>query len=198
MSKLNYLVKFFSQPSRCLGIPLAILLTLGIDNSQTKPVSSSELQPSAKSQMLVRAEAFGADNAITIRGKLPEVDGVYLYGQSPEPEQIGQEYMVFEVRQGKVIGALYQPYSEFSCFQGTMQSGKLALMVATGPTDTYSDPVTGQDPQRVATANNSSRIGNGYNSMAHPYSVVLQNYYQLASLSASDQQILKNCQNNYH
>ncbi len=197
MSKLNYLVKFFSPPSRYLGIPLTILLTLGIYNSEAKPVSSNELQTSAKSQMLVRAEAFGEDNAITMRGKLPEVDGVYLYSQSPEPEQIGQEYMVFEVRQGKVIGALYQPYSEFSCFQGTMQSGKLALMVATGQTDAYSDPVTGQNPQQVATANNNSQLGNSYK-MAYPYSVVLQNYYQLASLSAIDQQILKNCQNNYH
>ena len=197
MSKVNYLVKFLSPPSRCLEIPLAILLlTVGIYNSEARPVSPNELQTSAKSQMVVRAEAFGEDNATTLRGKLPEVDGVYLYGQSPEPSQIGQEYMVFEVRQGKVIGALYLPYSEFSCFQGTMQSGKLALMVATA--DTSSDPVAGQNPQRVATVNDSSRFGNGYNSMTYPYSVALQNYYQLASLSASDQQILKNCQNNHH
>lgn len=199
MSKVNYLVKFFSLPSRCLEISLAILLlTVGIYNSEARPVSPNELQISAKSQVLARAEAFGEDKAITLRGKLPEVDGVYLYGQSSEPEQIGEEYMVFEVRQGKVTGALYLPYSEFSCFQGTMESGKLALMVATGPTDSYSDPVAGQNPQRVATANDSSRIGNGYNSMAYPYSVALQNYYQLTPLSASAQQILKNCQSNRH
>src|SRR5690348_12209898 len=44
---------------------------------------------------------------------LPE--GVYLYGESPRGEQIGKEYLVFEVRQGKVRGAFYMPASEYSC-----------------------------------------------------------------------------------
>ncbi|MEP0918741.1 hypothetical protein NC981_18075, partial [Leptolyngbya sp. DQ-M1] len=36
--------------------------------------------------------------ATTQKTTLP--DGVYLYGQSAEPDQIGQGYFVFEARQG--------------------------------------------------------------------------------------------------
>ena len=200
MSKLNYLVKFFSQPSRCLGIPLAILLTLGIDNSQTKPVSSSELQPSAKSQMLVRAEAFGADNAITIRGKLPEVDGVYLYGQSPEPQQIGHEYIIIEVNKGKAVGAFYLPNSEFNCFNGTIEAGKLALLLANGPeTEAYPEELgNNTDTQQVVAALGDRSLGeNGSNEITTPYSVALQNYHQLSKVSTSDKQILAACKSNY-
>ena len=54
-------------------------------------------------------------------------DGVYLYGQSSTPEQIGQEYIVFQVQQKQVVGAVYLPQSEFNCFQGELNSTQLSL-----------------------------------------------------------------------
>lgn len=191
---LNCFSKFFSLPRRWSELQLiGLLLTVGIFCiGEAKPVLTKEIHTPA-------AKAFGK-GAVTLRGKLPEVDGVYLYGQSPEPQQLGQEYMVFEVRQGKVRGAFYLPSSEFSCFQGTMQSGKLALMVASGPdADTAPDSFAAdQNSQRVAAAGDESHVGKGYNvSAAYPYSIALQNYYQLATVSASDQQILRTCKNSY-
>ena len=56
-------------------------------------------------------------------------DGIYLYGQSAEPEQIGQAYMVFEARQGKVVGAFYMPRSSFDCFYGDLGSQQMALKI---------------------------------------------------------------------
>jgi hypothetical protein len=52
-------------------------------------------------------------------------DGVYVYGESSQPNEIGKEYIVFETRRGKTIGAFYLPQSEFSCFSGKFESGRL-------------------------------------------------------------------------
>ena len=199
MRVLDYIIQFFSPWHRQLEVPLAgLLLTVGILTGEAKPLLTNKLQTPSTSQVVVRAEAFGKDTGIAPRGKLPQVDGIYLYGQSPEPEQIGQEYMVFEVRQGKVIGAFYLPSSEFSCFYGTLQSGKLALMVANGPAAApYPDSVAGQNSQQVATASDRGHIGNGYEPIAYSYSVALQGYHQLPSVSANDQRILATCKNNY-
>ena len=110
---------------------------------------------------------------------------------------MGQEYMVFEVLQGKVIGAFYLPYSEFSCFYGTLQSGKLAVMVADSPVAAPYPDSADQNSQQVATASNRGHIGNSYESIDYSYSVALQDYHQLRSVSAKDQQILATCKNNY-
>ena len=70
-------------------------------------------------------------------------------------------------------------------------------MVANGPDSApYPDPVAGQNSQQVATASDSSPIGDGYNPIAYPYSVALQDYHQLASVSANDQRILETCKAN--
>lgn len=198
---IKYLTKFFSLPRCCLKVGLTgLLLMTGIFCvGEAKPIPNNELHAQAKSQD-GQTKALGKGTVTPLKGKLPEVDGIYLYGQSPEPQQLGQEYMVFEVRQGKVVGAFYLPSSEFSCFYGNMQSGKLALTVASSPdSDASSDSIAvDQNSQRVATANDNSHIGNNYNSVAYPYSVALQNYYQLATVSASDRQILRTCKNNNH
>lgn len=56
-------------------------------------------------------------------------DGTYLYGQSPERDQLGQGYFVFEVKQGQVMGALYMPHSSFDCASGSFKAQELALTV---------------------------------------------------------------------
>ena len=187
---LDFIIKLFSQWRPHLEVPLAgLLLTAGILTGEAKPL----LQTPSTPQVVVRAEAFGKDTVIAPRGKLPEVDGFYLYSQSPQPEQMGQEYMVFEVRQGKVNGAFYLPYSEFSCFYGTLQSGKLALTIANGADSApLPDLVADQNSQQLATASDRVHIAK----ITYPYSVALQEYYQLASVSENDQRILATCKNN--
>ena len=203
---LNSIVQFFSSCQRQLQVPLAgLLITVGIWGGEAKSIPS-QIEPSAMSPLVARTEALGKvaiakgqmlqGSAPT--GKLPEKDGIYLYSQSPAPEQIGQEYMVFEVRQRKVIGAIYMPHSEFSCFYGTLQSGKLAMMVASSSdSEAYPDPVAGQNSQQVATNSDRPYTGDGNNLVAYPYSVLLQNYHQLDSVSMNDKRILGACKANY-
>ncbi|MEA5575326.1 hypothetical protein [Anabaena sp. UHCC 0451] len=115
----------------------------------------------------------------------PEKDGIYLYGQSSRPNELGQGYIVFQKQQGKVIGALYMPSSEFSCFQGTIaKSGELAMTVTSSPGEAG-----------INTVSTTSRIPRltDENAMTYAYSVALQDYHQLNSVSANDQQILQAC-----
>lgn len=177
---------------------VGLLLTVGVLTGVIKPGLTNDLNNSTPSQVISFAEAFGKETAISPRGKLPETDGVYLYSQSPEPKQVGQEYMVLEVNQNKVIGAFYMPQSEFSCFSGSLQAGKLGLVFANDPhSEPYSDLGNSQNTQQVATNSDRPVIGEGYNPIAYSYSVALQNYHQLGSLSAQDREILQTCKNNY-
>ncbi|MBD2113720.1 MULTISPECIES: hypothetical protein [Cyanophyceae] len=54
-------------------------------------------------------------------------DGVYLYSDVPQPDQIQHTYIVFEKEQGKVVGALYTPQSEFACFTGEQEGNQLEV-----------------------------------------------------------------------
>lgn len=56
---------------------------------------------------------------------LPKRDGSYLYGEIPQPNQLGKEYVVFQRQKGKVVGAIYSPNSEFSCFRGSQSNNTL-------------------------------------------------------------------------
>lgn len=68
-------------------------------------------------------------------------NGIYLYGESPRPGQLRQTYMVFEVKNNGVTGAVYMPFSSYDCFHGTVQAGTLnALMLESYPEESY--PVT--------------------------------------------------------
>lgn len=62
------------------------------------------------------------------------VDGIYLYGQQPVPDQLATAYFVFESRGGSITGAFYMPSSSFDCVQGQMELEQILLRV----TDSYS------------------------------------------------------------
>jgi hypothetical protein len=91
-------------------------------------------------------------------------DGIYLYSQSANPNQIGEEYFVFEVHNKTVIGAFYMPHSSFDCFYGAVNAEALDL-----------------------------NIVNSYDQSTYPYSIKLQNYRPLAAVGHNDQRILSTC-----
>lgn len=51
----------------------------------------------------------------------------YLYGEQPQPGQVGATYLVVELEGTRAVGALYQPDSEFECFTGELQAERLAM-----------------------------------------------------------------------
>ncbi|MFM7424417.1 MAG: hypothetical protein ACKO7W_05385 [Elainella sp.] len=110
-------------------------------------------------------------------------DGVYLYGQSPEPATLGSEYLVFEVNQGEVIGGFYMPRSSFDCFEGKVEADRLALTVI----DSYD-----RSPHDYAVALAASdSVASADGSTAVPLG--LQGYHRLNSLGEIDQHILTTC-----
>ena len=112
--------------------------------------------------------------------QFPEQDGIYLYGKSAEG------YIVFQKRQNQIIGALYVPQSEFTCFQGSLaKSGKLAMMVRTSPGEVGTI--------EVATTSTIPKI-NENEFTTYPYSVTLEDYHRLSYVSSNDREILQICQ----
>ncbi|WP_341526044.1 hypothetical protein WKK05_26250 [Nostoc sp. UHCC 0302] len=160
------------------------------NQQQSNLVSSASLLKNEKTLPKTLALVPGSQASVTEavvmpRGNFPAKDGIYLYGQSPKPNQIGQGYIIFQKQQGKVSGAMYMPHSEFSCFQGTLdQSGELAMTVNGSPDEGGSN--------QVATANRLPTVADDESS-SYAYSVALQDYHQLNSISASDRRILQMC-----
>jgi hypothetical protein len=168
--------------------------------TQLREIQTQRIQPLVKST-IIQTQTVTSTNAspnvkiglINTSRQLPKAtfsaaDGIYLYGQSPVANQFGQGYIIFQKQQGKVMGALYVPNSEFSCFQGTVdQSGELALSVTSSPGEGA--------PIQVSTTSRIPRVIDG-EAMTYAYTVELQNYHRLNSPSANDQQILQMCYQN--
>jgi hypothetical protein len=109
-------------------------------------------------------------------------DGVYLYGQAPKPDQLGQGYFVFEVNKGQVYGALYMPRSSFDCASGRFSGQQLALTVVNSY-DRLANPyaIALEKTSTVATAGNPA-----------PQTIGLEGFHPLP-VTASDRRILAVC-----
>ncbi len=113
-------------------------------------------------------------------------DGVYLYGQSPQPEQIGQAYMVFEVKQGQVRGAFYMPHSSFDCFTGVPQGNQLHLTIIEAYSQqAYSYQIGFSNSTVVAAVEGQGTDKNN---------LMLEGFHRLSTVSENDTRILNQCQ----
>lgn len=91
-----------------LGLSMApVMASSGIALMQT-PVSQAPLSQSP---------LFQSDR--------PEQDGIYLYGESSQPNQLGKGYFIFSKTGSQVVGAIYYPLSEYSCFVGRQNNTDL-------------------------------------------------------------------------
>lgn len=110
-------------------------------------------------------------------------DGVYLYGQSAQPDQIGQGYFVFESKQGNVVGALYMPRSSFDCTSGKFEHDQLALTVV----NSY-DRTT--NPFEIALEKTSNVAAEGNPAFQN---IGLEGFQPIKKLSENDYRILNVC-----
>ncbi|HEY9652608.1 MAG TPA: hypothetical protein V6C95_18270 [Coleofasciculaceae cyanobacterium] len=85
------------------------------------------------SKKLSVATTFVVLSLVGLNQKIPAIaqaqpnqlnSATYLYGEAPQPNQLSQTYVVFQHQNGKVVGAIYSPNSEFDCFIGS-QSNKI-------------------------------------------------------------------------
>jgi hypothetical protein len=147
---------------------------------QPNPTDSSTLKSTTKTALLPQTQNFSTPS------NYPQEDGVYLYGQSPEPEQNGQGYVVFEKQKNKVVGALYMPNSEYSCFYGTVDnSGELAMTVNGSQMNGTSN--------EVASGSGEPSLDDPNQPTNYAYSLALRDYHRLASVSRRDRQMLQAC-----
>ncbi len=109
-------------------------------------------------------------------------DGVYLYGQSTKPDEIGKGYFVFESKRGQVVGALYMPHSSFDCAEGAFKNNQLALTV----TNSY-DRAT--NPFEIALDRNATVASSNDPTLK----VGLQGFHKLAMVTENDQRMLNTC-----
>ncbi|WP_293261499.1 MULTISPECIES: hypothetical protein [unclassified Microcoleus] len=151
---LTYLIVFASSLE-------AIALALSPGNFRIKLPLGEAQQSDIKSGIFT---SQSPPNAAPDTASTGLADGIYLYGQSSQPDRIKKEYFVFEMRQSKVVGAFYLPRSAFYCFYGTAERTQLNLTVV----DTY----------------DGSRS---------PYSVNLQQYHPISAVSDNDRRILGIC-----
>jgi hypothetical protein len=176
---------------RLLQLPaLSLLLAAGVTTSGATPILASGLETPAP---LSQAQALGTRSVAL--GQLPGAtttmpDGVYLYGQSSTPEQIGKEYLVFEVRSGKVAGAVYMPASEFNCFHGTLESNQLNLSLV-NPEDNTTQPYS-------IALEKTTQVAQAGGGLASPNSVTLVGYHRIANMSKNDQRLLSSCKASAH
>ncbi|MEL7038592.1 MAG: hypothetical protein AAFO04_23710 [Cyanobacteria bacterium J06592_8] len=111
-------------------------------------------------------------------------NGIYLYGQSRQRDQIGHAYMVFEIKQGRMVGAFYMPHSSFDCFWGSPQGNRLDLTVIDSYTEDTHPYAIGFNPSVVA----ASRSGGA------DQNVSLEGFYRIERVSQGDREILQVCQ----
>ncbi len=114
-------------------------------------------------------------------------DGTYLYGQSPNANQIGVAYAIFEVRDRTAVGAFYMPQSSFDCFYGEVVSHQMNLTIVNSYEQeayAYSLPLSQQ-----ATVASSDGI--------EVSSPAIEGYFPIDTVSEVDREMLSTCRANY-
>ena len=164
-----------------------VIFSLGLATTNPAPLLASNLESLQIRQQKPTADSKMAVNfAQAARSHSPLSDGTYLYGQSSKPEQLGQEYLVFAISQGRVIGAFYMPQSEFSCFYGSLDSKQMDLSIVDPyENTTYPYSIALQELSPLAAGGQPTR------------SVGLEGYHQIDTMSDNDQRILNVCLDEY-
>lgn len=56
-----------------------------------------------------------------------EQNGVHLYGEANTAHQLGKGYLIFEQSGAQIVGAMYSPQSEYTCFTGKRAATQVDL-----------------------------------------------------------------------
>lgn len=129
----------------------------------------------------------GQANASVSEGNVGVLEnGVYIFGESAEAEQLGQTYVVMEVKEGDLIGGFYQPSSSFDCFHGTVAGNTLALTVM----DSYEQAA---HPYSLALETNALVAAQD----GSVGSLVPSGFQALSEISHTGQAVLQACQGQF-
>ncbi|WP_155523759.1 hypothetical protein [Nodosilinea nodulosa] len=130
------------------------------------------------------AQTATESTAIETAAAVPSASGRYLFGQVPQPDQIGQGYVVLERNGDRVYGALYYPSSSFDCFYGQVQGTDLAMTVIDSyEQEAYPYSLALADAPPVATSETTGDLA--------PFG--LSGFFAIQNLSANDHRMLNVC-----
>lgn len=192
---ISQFIEFF-QSQRQLSSPLRLSLT-GLLLTVGLTINVSSIPIAAAQQLKQAGDSTVETNPSSVSASEVSIpDGTYLYGQSAQPNQIGQEYIVFQANEGQLVGALYLPHSEFSCFHGTLGSKQMNLRVVNPYNQTALAHAIANQQETVVAAGSQLNLNRTYESLTYPYTVKLDQYQPVGQLSENDQRMLNICQEN--
>lgn len=111
-------------------------------------------------------------------------NGIYVYGESPQPQILGMAYMVLESRENQVVGGFYMYQSSFDCFYGQMTNQSLQVTVI----PTYEETSYSYAVQRSDTA------------IASPNTLItpeFEGFYRLQRADEVANRVLETCRDEY-
>lgn len=174
--------------ARSLGKVASLVLAAGMAIAAPAAFAAEAMQKSiAKTASEKQADRVEQTTSVEQVTSQPLANGVYLYGQSAEAEQIGSAYMVFEVRDREITGAFYMPHSSFDCFNGALEANRLALNVI----DSYEQAAY---PYEIGLEQ-SGAVATVGNTTITP--VQIEGFHRIDTVSENDQRILASCQANF-
>jgi hypothetical protein len=162
-----------------LGIFFSLKLT---DNIPTSWLAATVDRQSSVRHSLQANLVQSLAMAVTPKMNAVLADGIYFYGQSSQPEQLGKEYLIFQVKRDKVKGALFMPQSEYDCWQGSIDRQNLNLSIEDGEGNNYDYQIALDRTAPVATNNNTSRND-----------ISLRGYQSIAQIPATVKELLASC-----
>lgn len=156
-------------------------------HSPTHSLSTLGLATAALVTMGAVAQAQTAEIAVAQTNAEPVLPaaGRYLFGQSTQPDQVGQGYVVLERTGNQVYGALYFPSSSFDCFEGQVQGNTLAMTIV----NSYDQEAY---PYTMALADGPVVAANDPSGALVPFG--LDGFHALSDLSENDHRMLAICQ----
>ncbi len=147
--------------------------TIGVAQTSANPTVSQ-----TSDQVVSQKSSYTKDLAVL-------EDGIYLFGQSPQRDQVGSSYAIFSISDNQTVGAFYQPNSSFDCFSGQVHPDRMALNIV----DSYEQTV---HPYAIAlTTDSSLAAGNA----APVYT--LTGFHRIESVSNQDFEILSICESDF-
>lgn len=126
-------------------------------------------------------------NALPSTADDSSVNGVYLYGQQPVPDQLATAYFVFELQGGSITGAFYMPSSSFDCVQGQIEPEQIHLSV----TDSYSQETS---PYALSLSPPTAVVASQASPVTAPLNIA--GFYQLP-MNDQSQDLLAICRARY-
>jgi hypothetical protein len=110
---------------------------------------------------VVMAETSGAKPSV-------QANGIYLYGEANAVNQVGKGYLIFQQSGHQLVGAMYSPQSEYTCFIGKRAAANIDVQ----PFEPGLHPSLGQDVLQVS----------------------LSGLHPIAQVGLSERQVLTACQ----